>query len=118
MIILHSLKKPTLKYPLLGCLSVCLVSELRARRSVVVTECSSQFLAAYVFRVLFFKLKPRKVIPIIAIGADEKVVVFDDRNAQGEHLFSKTIERCFLILMVVELVDFVFKFNQLRCADR
>ena len=118
MIILNSLRKPTLKYPLLGFLSVYLVSELEARRSVVVTEFSSQFLAAYEFRVLFFKLKPRKVILIIAIGADEKVVVFDDINAQGEDLFSKTIERCFLILMVVELVDFVFKFNQLRSADR
>ena len=117
MIILNSLGKPTLKYSLLGCLSVCLVCDLRAGRSVVVTEFSSHFLAAYEFRVLFFKLKLRKVILVIAIGADEQVVVFDDRNAQGEHLFSKTIERCFLILMVVELIDLVFKFNQLRSAD-
>ena len=118
MIILNSLRKPTLKYPLLGFLSVCLVSELGARRSVVVTEFSSQFLAAYEFRVLFFKLKPIKVILISAIGADKQIVVFDGRNAQGEHLLSTTIDRCFLILMVVELVDFVFKFNQLRSADR
>ena len=78
MIILNSLGKPTLKYPLLGCLSVCFVSELRAGRSVVVTEFSSQFLAAYEFSVLFFKLKPRKMILIVAIGADKQVVVFDD----------------------------------------
>ena len=78
MIIRSSLGKPTLKYPLHGCLSVCLVSELREGRSVVVAEFSSQFLAAYEFRVLFFKLKFRKVILIVAIGADEQVVLFDD----------------------------------------
>ena len=118
MIVLNSLGKPTLKYPLLGCLSVSLLCELRARRSVVVTEFLSQFHAANEIRVFFFKLKSRKVILIVAINADEQVVVFDDRNAQGKHLFSKTIERCFLILMVVELVDIVFKFNKLRSADR
>ena len=117
MIVLYSLGKPTLKYSLLGCLSVCLECELRAGRTVVVTEFSSQFLAAYEFRALFFKLKPSKVILIVAIGADEQVVVVEDRNAQGEHLLSRTIEHCFLILMVVELVDFVCKFNQLKSVD-
>ena len=58
------------------------------------------------------------MILIVAIGFEIKVVVFDNRNAYGEHLFSKTIERCFLILMIVYLVDFVFKFNQLISADR
>ena len=111
MIILNSLEKPTLKYPVLGCLSVCLVCELKAGRSVIVTEFSSQFFAAYEFRVLFFKLKLKNVILIVAIGADEKVVVFDDTNAQGKNFISKTIERCFLILMVIKLVDFVVKFN-------
>ena len=81
MILLKSLGKPTLKYPLLGCLLVCLVCEFRARRSAVVTEFSSQFHAAYEVFVLFFKLKSRIVILIVAIGADEKVVVFDNRNA-------------------------------------
>ena len=111
MIILKSLGNLTLKYPLLGCLLVCLICKLRARRSVVLPEFSSQFHASYEVRVLFFKLKSRKVILFVAIGADEKDVVFDDRNAQGKNLFLKTIECCFLILMVVELVDFVFKFN-------
>ena len=83
MIILNSLGKPTLKYPLLNSLSVYLVCELRARQSVVVIEFSSHFHAAYEFRVLFFKLRPRKVILIVAIGADKQVVVFADRNALG-----------------------------------
>ena len=81
MVVLNSLGKLTLKYSLLGCLSVCLVCKLRAGQSVVVTEFSSQFLTAYKFRVLFFKLKPRKVILFVAICADEQVVVFDDSNA-------------------------------------
>lgn len=62
--------EPTLKYSLLGCSSVCLVCEFRAEQSVVVTEFSIQFLAAYEFFVLFFKLKQRKIIHIVAIGPE------------------------------------------------
>ena len=83
MIMLNSLGKPTLEYLLLGCLSVCLKGKLRAGRGVVVTELSSQFLAAYEFFVRYIEPKPRKVILLVAIGVDEKIVVFDDGNTQG-----------------------------------
>ena len=81
MIMLIVLGKPTLEYPLLGCLSVCLESKLRAGRSVVVTELSSQFLVAHEFLVNLLEPKPRKMILIVAISAEEKIVVFDNGNA-------------------------------------
>ena len=84
---------------------------MRAGRSIVVTELSSQFLAAEGFLVLFLELKFRKAILVVAIGVYEQVAVFDDENAEGKHLFSKTIDRCFLILVKVKLVDFVLKLN-------
>ena len=116
MNILNSLGKPTRKYPLLGCFSVCLVNELRAGLNVVVTELSNQFLAAHKFLVFLFEPKSRKVILIVAIGIDVKIVVLDDGYFQVQHLFPKTIKRCFLIFKKVKLVNFVLKFYQHKSA--
>ena len=76
----NSLKKPTLEYPLLGCPPVSLVGELSAGRNVVVTELSSQFLAAHKLFVFFFDAKPSEIELFARCGvSDEEIAVFDNK---------------------------------------